>query len=194
MLILVSQLCTSSPPLSLELLPSQSPALLTMLRTVRTALSKDPLLATTLPHSAVTADYSLHRDQLLGPLPSAAPLPSPLPTLARDAQLSCVSFAGSDRHHLSHCSTTSSCQLSDATLLGSRDLTEPCGPPNPPLPQPRGLSPPPSPQLTVFPEKRTELGGSLCTEDLLRQQEQQLRMVQLQVHMLLVRYRASIDF
>ena len=83
-LVLLTQLCTGSPSLSLELLPSQSPVTFSK---SKIALQDD--MAVNMINSPTRHLAGLQR--------TVAPLPSALPTLGRDSQLSCVSFM--DRGH-----------------------------------------------------------------------------------------------
>lgn len=100
-----------------------------------------------------TADSPLSSSQR-----SVAPLPCPLPVLAKDSQLSCVSIMDKDRNN------SSSAVLSEDTAEQSLQAS---------------MSTPLSPQsVTVFP-KRTQ--PSRNTDDILEQQEQQLHTLQLQV-------------
>ena len=102
----------------------------------------------------------------------AAPLPSALPTLGRDSQLSCVSLMDRDLPHHS---------LSSSVLLSGNVGSAHSGAEPSPSPPPTATPPLSSPSaVTVFPEKQRE-PHTFEPEVLLRQQEQQLHRVQLQV-------------
>lgn len=92
---------------------------------------------------------------------SVAPLPCPLPVLAKDSQLSCVSIMDKDRNN--------SCFSSSVVL--SEDTAEQCLQ----TPMSTHLS---SLSMTVFPKKAQP---SRNTDDILEQQKQQLHTLQVQV-------------
>lgn len=138
----------------MELLPSQ------LLSTKLNVLPKDMA-------DGATADNPQSSIQR-----SVAPLPCPLPVLARDSQLSCVSIMDKDRNN--------SCFSSSAVLY--EDIAEQSVQASMSNP----LSPTPSLPVTVFPKKQKESQPSLNTDDILGQQEQQLHTAQLQVFILFI--------